>query len=102
MAVSVSRVDQYVTGNKRVTVSGVTFDSSYLSGGESLTAADLGLSDVVSAVCTIRSVGGTVNVASAAYDPATSLIHLYDETPGEVSSTADVSNIVVQVEAKGR
>lgn len=102
MAVSVSRVDQFVTGNKRVTVSNVTFDSSYLNGGETLTAANLGLSAVTYANCTVKTVGGSVNVAQAAYDPSTSLIHLYDETPAEVAPNADVSGIVVQVEAAGR
>lgn len=90
-----------VVGSERRTVKNVTFDSSYLSGGEPLTAAQLGLKHVDFAVCTVKAVGGTDNVASVYYDPSTALIHLFDETPAEFGSTNDASNIVVQVVAYG-
>jgi hypothetical protein len=106
MALSFSAVDWAgVSGTQRKTVTNVTFDSSYLSGGETVTAAQLGLSSLDYGTCQIKAVGGTVNVASAflecVADPAANKIHLWDETPAEVTSTADVSGIVVQVTAFG-
>lgn len=106
MSLSFSAVDWAgVSGTQRRTVTNVTMDSSYLSGGETVTAAQLGLSSVDYGICSIKSVGGTINVAEAFLeckaDPATNLLHLYDETPAEVSSTSDVSGVVVQVVAYG-
>lgn len=46
MALTVTKVFQTTFGNKKVIVADVTFDSSYPSGGESLTASTLGLSKV--------------------------------------------------------
>lgn len=47
MALTVTEVhDQTVFGNKRVTVADVDFDSSYPTGGESLTAANLKLTKI--------------------------------------------------------
>lgn len=105
MALSFSNVASGVEGNKRFTVTNVTFDSSYLSGGEIVAASDLGLSSLEYGSCNIKAVGGTVNIASAflecTADPTTNKLHLRDETPAEVASTADVSTCVVQVKAVG-
>lgn len=46
MALTNTRVTAYVAGNKKHRVYDVTFDSSYADNGESLTAADVGLSKV--------------------------------------------------------
>lgn len=43
MALTITPKRCYVTGDRRTVVAEVTFDSSYPTGGESLTAADLGL-----------------------------------------------------------
>ncbi len=43
MALTVSRVTRSTFGNKRIVIADVTFDSSYPTGGESLTASDVGL-----------------------------------------------------------
>lgn len=104
MAVSIANklgLPYRIVGAQKETVRDVTFDSSYTSGGEALTAADLGLNVVERAVCNVQSVGGTVNVASASYDEEEELIHLFDETPGEVASEANVSEVVVRVVARG-
>jgi len=90
----------YSQGNVRKTLHDITFDSSYESGGEPLTAAQLGLRKVLNAECNITAVGGTVDVAEASYAPATELVHLFDQTPAEVAS-GDVSGVVVQVAAEG-
>jgi hypothetical protein len=90
-------------GNRKETVTNVTMDSSYKSGGEEVTFAQLGFSSFVEpgSIATIKSLKGTVNVASAAYDETKKLLHLYDETPAEVASEANVEGMVIQIVARG-
>lgn len=110
MAVTVANVGQgpgrnlpFTTqGNAKRTVTDVTLDSSYLSGGEPVTAANLGLTSVNWAEAQINlAATTTVNAASAGYDEATGLLHVYDETPAEVASTADLAGLKVRVIAYG-
>lgn len=101
MAASVTSIDKTVVGNKRQSVAEVTFDSSYPTGGESVTAAQLGLSKVDYALCNIIAVGGTVDVAEAFYDKANSKIKVFDQTPAEVANTADLSTLSVRIVAWG-
>ncbi len=90
-------------GAQRRTVNNVTMDSSYLEGGEPITAAQLGLNRVEYATCTIASTSGAAaNVASASYDPATSLLHVWDNTPAEVAGAGNIATTVVQVIAYGQ
>jgi hypothetical protein len=99
---AVGRSGGDVVGSQRRTVTDITMDSSYQSGGEPVTANNLRLGRVVYATAQIQSTsGGGVNVSSAGYDPATALLHVYDETPAEVASTADISTTVIRVEAYG-
>lgn len=103
MAASVSNTRPPRTpGDERFSVSTVTFDNKYVTGGEPVSAASLGLRYVNFAICTVAAVGGTVNVAQAHYDTANEKILLFDETPAQVASEADVSNIKVQVVAFGK
>lgn len=46
-AITVAITDASVQGNKRVNVGTVTLDTSYRNGGEAITAANLGLSQIV-------------------------------------------------------
>jgi len=92
-----------VVGNRRVWRGTVTFDSSYLTGGELVTAADFGFNVAIEHV----QVGST-NTARyrCAWVPATGafMLFLEDGTSGieaQVASTANVSTIVVHVEASG-
>lgn len=103
MAATVSIVSDpaRVEGDHRVTCANVTLDSSYPTGGESVTPAQLGLEAVDYAIVNVKSVGGTVNVANASYDAATSKIKVHDETPAEVANTSDLSTLVVQIVAFG-
>src|SRR5882672_7861941 len=91
-----------IVGNRKETVTNVTMDSSYQEKGEKLTPAQLGFTSFVdSAQSLIKEVKGTVNVANAHYERAKELLHLFDETPAEVASEANVEGIVVQVTAQG-
>ena len=80
----------------------ITFDSKYLTGGESLPASAFNLQSVDHAIATIKTVAKTVNVASAYYDKATAKVLLFDETPAQVASEADVEGVVVEVTAFGK
>ena len=108
MAVTATRVGQgparnlpYITvDNAKRTVTDVTLDSSFQSGGEPLTAANLGLNTVYWAQAEpTLSATTTVNVAFAGYDPGNALLHVYDETPAEISG--DASGSVIRVTAYG-
>lgn len=90
-----------VMGNKRMRVVDVTLDSSYPTGGESITATDLRLRKVQFAICNVKAVSGTVNIANAYYDYANQKLKIYDETPAEVANAADLSSCVIQVVAFG-
>lgn len=104
MAVTASNalsIPYRIVGHRKETVYDVTFDSSYLEKGETLKPATVGLNYGESALCQIKEVKGTVNVASAFYNPEKALIHLYDETPAEVASEANVEGVIVQVTTRG-
>lgn len=102
MALTFTKVYDDVVGSRRQTITDVTMDNSYLSGGEPVTPANLRLGQFDHAICNIKSISGTVNVAEAFLDTGTQLLHVYDETPGEVASTNDLSNVVIRITAYGR
>jgi hypothetical protein len=94
-----------VVGAQRETITNVTMDSSYLEGGEPLTAAQLGLNIVDSTVCNViaGTESSTLRGIAAYYTPSTSLIHVIDDATGkEVASTGNLEKVVVQVVARGR
>lgn len=87
----------------KVTVTDVALDSSYPTGGEAVTAANLGLTRVDFAIATVKSAATTtVNVANVHYDKDTGKLLIYDESPAEVANAADINGLVVQVIAWGR
>lgn len=90
-----------IVGSQKETITDVTFDSSYPTGGEAITPADLSLNRIDSATCEIKTVGGTVNVANAHYDEVNSKIVVYDETPAEVGNGNSLATLVVRVKARG-
>ena len=103
MAVTVTRVANDVQGSKRVSVNTVAMDDNYTSGGEALTAAQLGLYKVDWAECALKTTATTtVDVGHVTYDPATSLLHLWDEDGVvEITATGDVLGMEVQIVAYG-
>lgn len=92
-----------IVGAQKRTVTDCTFDSSYVTGGEVWTAANLGLNSVDTAhVGGLQATGAGVNVASAQVDLSAKTILLSDETPAQVANAADVSTTVVRVIAYGK
>jgi hypothetical protein len=104
MAISASQVFVNRAGKKRQAVTLVTMDSSYPTGGEAITAAQLGLATVDVAMCTTN----TGHVAQ--YDKDNAKIKLYyadydavaDGALIEVPAATDVSAVVVTVMAFGK
>lgn len=102
---SVRRDDS--SGNQIKTVTTVTLDNSYPTGGEPLTAAQLGLNVVQDAVCQVQVPGGG-GVVAAEYDIANAKLKAqvvgFDTDAlvfGEAAAEADLSDAVVQVTAWG-
>lgn len=101
MAVTATRVlVPTVPGAERYTVTDVTFDSSYPTGGEALTAADLGLTTVNFAITSIKTAGAG-SVTEAFYVTSTGLLKAY-AAAAEIANTTDLSAVVVQIVAFGK
>jgi hypothetical protein len=101
MATTNSRVVvPFVPGAERVTVTDVTFDSSYPTGGESVTAADLGLTSVTFAITSIKT-AGTGSVTEAFYVTSTGLLKAYTAA-AEVANATDLSAVTAQIVAFGK
>lgn len=105
MAVSISTVLGPELPRFR-TVTDVTFDSSYLEGGESLTAAQLGLASVQRAECYMKNGDeakeAELFVGNPFYDPEKAVLKLYNlKTGKEVATTKNMEKVVVRVVAHG-
>ena len=95
MALTVDNAVKTVFGNKRVRVHDVDFDSSYPTGGESLTASDLGLNKVEFLIAESKS-GYTFE-----YDYTNSKLLAYyvdnnaaaDSAQIQVPNTTDLSSV---------
>lgn len=105
MAIAAARVSgPTVPGNRKRTVTRITFDNAYPTGGEVVTPADLGLKRVVDASADV--VHGTesaeIRVSNADYDIANGKLKLLDNATGkELANGKDASKVVVQVVAYG-
>ena len=91
-----------VVGAEKETVTDVALDSSYPVAGEAVTAANLGLGTVNSAVAVLKtSATTTVNLANFHYDEANAKLLAFDETPAAVADLANLDGAVVRVTARG-
>lgn len=101
MAVTPTRVVlPVVPGADRLTVTDVLFDSSYPTGGEPLTASDLGLTTVTFAIATVK-VAGTGSVTAVAYDVTNAKLLAY-AAAAQIANTTDLSAVTATVVAFGR
>jgi hypothetical protein len=101
---SVGNLPHRIVGNQRVTEKNVTLDNSYAEGGEPLTKAQLGLTEVTSADCFIvaGSESSTLRPTNAYYTASEEKIHLIDSATGkEIEGTKDLSKVKVLVRARG-
>ena len=91
-----------VPGNNKYVIKTATFDSSYATGGETLTATTLGLESIHFIALSMENSGYV-----AQYDYTNSKIVLYEAGADgaildEVGNTTNVSAVVVRVLAFGR
>lgn len=101
MAVTPTRVViPTVPGADRFTVTDVLYDNSYPTGGEPLTASDLGLTFVTFAISTVK-VAGTGSVTSVFYDIANAKLIAY-AAAAQIANTTDLSAVTATVVAFGR
>lgn len=93
MALTLADVARGAFGHKRFVVTTVTFDSSYPTGGESLTAADLGLVSI-DAVLPCAAVNATPVAVVTTYDKTNSKLLAFqaDGAASGLASLAQVAN----------
>lgn len=107
MAVSVSNVlsvPYRVVGNQKETVTDVTCSEEYVEEGESLTFANLGLSNVEYATTSLVSnaTEAELYLVPGKYDTENEKLLLYNGKTGkELAAEEDVSSLVVRVVARG-
>jgi len=92
-------VTPFVVGDRRCTVTSVVFDSSYPTGGEPLTPAQLGLNTVSHAISQVK-VAGTGAVTNVFYDVANKKLKAFTAS-AEVANATDLSAVTAQVVAYG-
>lgn len=95
---------RFVIGDRRLVLAEVTFDSSYPTGGEAVTAADFGLDTQIDTVIPSQPVTPGKKVA---YDHENSKLVVYaeDATSGvhaEAASASDQSTLSVRVTVIGK
>lgn len=103
---NVLSVPYHIVGSQKKTVTDATMDSSYLSGGEVATAANLGLNyiDHAEAQVTVAA-NATDAIGNAQFvrsSGLTGLIKLYDpDVPADMTSADDLTGCVVRITAYG-
>ena len=97
-----------VIGDLKLTVTNVVGSASYTTGGDALTAANLGLGTVLVAwVQTIASSGSNCSADSACYNVASGTLQCFSSADSagnplsETASTTNVSGLTFQVFALG-
>ena len=91
-----------VVGDLRVTVTQVAGSASYTTGGDSLTAAQLGLKRVLFADVSMASGGATnAGAANASYNVGAQKLQCWTSASAEVAASANVSGVTFQVVAYG-
>jgi hypothetical protein len=94
---STAIVDDLSGGNFKIEVVDVTFDNSYPTGGEAVTLTQIG--NPLFGIATVKSSSSSTvdNVVEAHYDPATNKVLLWLAAGAQAASTADCTDLVVQV-----
>mgnify|MGYP000945656726 CR=1 FL=1 len=109
MALTLTKISAYTAGNKRHRVYDVTFDSSYPTGGESLTASDVNLRKIEQLIVhgpATATRGGTTGVL-ATYDYTNAKLQAFWGNAGtasvlpEVTDTTDIATQICRITAIG-
>jgi hypothetical protein len=91
-------------GGSKETVADVTMDSSYPTGGEVFTAADVKMHKIEYGIASLKAVTGSVNISSAYVEPTTAGFDVksYNETPAETTNTNSLNNVVIRCTLYGK
>ena len=109
MALTLTKIAAFTSGNKRHRVYDVTFDSSYPTGGESLTASDVNLRKIEQLIVhgpATATRGGTTGVLPT-YDYTNSKLQAFWGNAGtasvlpEVTDTTDIATQICRSTAIG-
>ena len=107
MALTLTKTDDFVIGDRRMWVGTVAFDSSYPTGGEAIAYTDFDFNIELNAVL-VGSQSSLVPTKVVSYDPSTGklVINVEDGTSGisaEAANASDQSGVVdVQIVAIGK
>ena len=80
----------------RLTVTQITGDTSYPTGGTAVTAAQLGLNSVGGAICTVQGSAANNTATGASYNVATGKLQMWattGTTPDANTEAANASNL---------
>ncbi len=95
----------YIVGNQKKTVTDVTLDNSYTSGGEVVNASDLGLNNIDHAEAQIKvnanATDSMVSVNFSETSGQSGKLVFYEETPGAITAADDLTGCTVRVIAYG-
>ncbi len=95
MALTFAEEVRTVAKAERIVVTTVTFDSSYATGGESLTPADLGLNR-------IDFLSATTDGSNAViWDKANNKLKVYTAAGTEVTNATSLASVAVRILAVG-
>ena len=100
MAVSVTINDRDVWGKHHVRWATVTFDGSYPTGGEAVTAANFELSELKNVLVTNPSIDDEA-ITSALWDATNSKILVVDAAGSQEGNATDLSATTLKVIAIG-
>lgn len=100
MSLTITEVERRQSvGNYFEKLVDVTFDSSYPTGGEPLTASDLGFGSVLSVVGDVLPSGA---VRYVAYDRTNSKLLAFDADGAQIADTTSLATITVRLLVRGR
>jgi hypothetical protein len=97
MGLAYSIVNSTVYGDKRVITADVTFDNSYVTGGEPVTPSALGLGSI------LHCNGGSKAGNLIQYDPANVKLLAYVSSTGvQVANAVDLSAVTIRLQFTGQ
>jgi hypothetical protein len=100
MAATLTNPDFTVVGDKRLTTVNVTADTSYPTGGYSITPAQLGLGAILTVDCAYAS-SSTPAIRAVRYNNSTSKLLFFDQAFAEIAAGVDLSTFSGQIQAMG-
>ena len=107
MALTFTKVDAFVAGDRQVRVYDVLFDSSYPTNGEAVTPANFGLRSRITHVIAGPAIGTSNGAYTVAYDGVNKKLILNRQSTAtgalaEVPNTTDVSAFTARVVVLGK